>query len=454
MELKNLMISISGVRGIVGDGLTPEVAMHFAQAYGNEFGPGRIVVGRDSRTSGEMIKHAVWAGLTAVGCDVVDIGLAPTPTTAMATQRDENQGGIIITASHNPKEWNALKLLAADGLFLSPEQGERVLERVKRQDYRFASWAQIGKIVSYPAAIEDHINDTLKLELIDCEKIRKRKFKIVADPCNGAGGVILPQLFEKLGCEVIFLNLEPHGRFPRSPEPLPNNLVELCTEVKSHHADLGIAVDPDVDRLAVVSERGVPLGEEYTLALVTDFVLSHTKGDVVVNASTSRVIDDIASKYGVPVHRTKVGEIHVAMRAREIGAAIAGEGNGGIIYPALHLGRDAIVGIAMILQLLTERRLTLSQAFEMLPQYVMIKDKISLPFGIDAKQLVQQYADKRSNEVMDLTDGLKFVYERSWVQLRASNTEPIIRIMAEAPTEQEAMELAEKVKGDFVKILP
>lgn len=443
------MISVSGVRGIVGDGLIPEVALRFAQAYGSKFGPGRIVVGRDSRVTGEMIKHAVWAGLTSVGCDVVDIGVAPTPTTEMVTERQENSGGIIITASHNPKEWNALKLLAPDGLFLSPQEGEHVLNRVQQQEFDFVGWDKVGKIVPYDAAIEDHIRAVEGLKLINTQQIKKQHFKVIADPCNGAGGVILPQLFQRLGCEVIFLNREPNGLFPRSPEPLPANLVELSEAVKNHKADLGIAVDPDVDRLALVSEQGIPLGEEYTLALATDFILSHTPGAVVVNASTSRVMDDIASKYGVDLHRTKVGEIHVALRAREISAVIAGEGNGGIIYPELHLGRDAIVGIALILQYLTEKNQPVSNVYASLPKYFMVKDKITLPFGTDANKLIAKYVKTHHNEKMDLTDGFKFIYEKSWLHIRASNTEPIIRVIAEAPTEEEANNLVEFLKKNF-----
>ncbi len=451
-ELKNLMISVSGVRGIIGDGLTPEVALHFAQAYGTQFGPGRIVVGRDSRVTGELVKFAVWAGLLSAGCDVVDIGMATTPTTAMATERAENAGGIIITASHNPREWNALKLLAHDGLFLSPEAGGEVLERVREQDFRFAAWDQVGRVIPHPTAAEEHLDAVAGLALIDVDLIRKRGFRIVADPCNGAGGTILPQLFDRLGCETFFLNLEPHGRFPRSPEPLAANLGELCAAVVAHGADLGIAVDPDVDRLALVSNLGVPLGEEYTLGLATDFVLGHTPGEVVVNASTSLVIDDIAARHGSRVHRTPVGEIHVASRARTIGAVIAGEGNGGVIYPALHLGRDAIAGIALILQSLAEQQKSLAELHASLPQYVMIKDKITLPFEADAKAMVARLIQKHAGDRVDLTDGLKCIYDHAWVHIRASNTEPIIRVIAEARSEKEARRRVDAIRQEFASL--
>ncbi len=452
-EFKNLMISVSGVRGIVGDGLTPEVALKFAQAYGSHFGPGKIVVGRDSRVTGEMIKHAVWAGLTSVGCDVVDIGIAPTPTVEMATERAGNAGGIIITASHNPKEWNALKLLAPDGLFLDAEQGVAVSDRVNSNGYNFASWDKVGKVVTCASAIGDHLAAIQKLEILDLPSLRARRFKVVADCCNGAGGTILPQLFEALGCVVEFLNLEPHGRFPRSPEPVPANLGELSQAVVKHSADLGIAVDPDVDRLALVSEKGLPLGEEFTLALATDFVLAKHPGDVVVNASTSRVIDDIAAQHGCRVVRTKVGEIHVAKKAREIRAAMAGEGNGGVIYPGLHLGRDAIVGVALILQSLVEKKAPISEVFSEFPQYTIVKDKIDLPFDSNAQDLVSRLSAAHKGDRIDFTDGVKFLYERSWAHIRASNTEPIIRIIAEAPDADRAQELVQLFRSEISALL-
>ncbi len=450
-SLKNLMISVSGVRGIVGDGLTPDVAVKFSQAYGSEFGPGPIVVGRDSRATGEMVKFAVWAGLLSVGCDVIDIDIASTPSTQLVTEKSEFNGGIIITASHNPREWNALKLLSPQGLFLSPHEGHRILQRVQEEDFAFAGWNKMGKIISFPHAASEHIAAIEKLPILDVEKIRAKHFKVVVDCCHGAGGVILPLLLQRLGCEAVFLYQEPNGLFPRSPEPVPENLSELGNAVKLHHADLGIAVDPDVDRLALISELGRPLGEEATLTLATRFVLGKTPGDVVTNASTTRALDDVAQQFGCRVHRTPVGEIHVAMKAAEIRAAMAGEGNGGVMYPPLHLGRDAMVGISLILQLLAEFNGPLSALHADLPQYVMIKDKISLPFGADAKARVQQLAEMNLNEPMDRIDGLKFVYEKSWVHVRASNTEPIIRVIAEAPTPAQAQQLVDRLKQQINK---
>ncbi|MBN2413245.1 phosphoglucosamine mutase [candidate division KSB1 bacterium] len=451
-ELKNLMISVSGVRGIVGDGLTPDVVLAFAQAYGSEVGPGRIVVGRDSRVTGEMVKNAVWAGLMSAGCDVLDVGICPTPTTELVTEHPDNIGGIIITASHNPREWNALKLLARNGLFLTAEAGEKIIKRVNESDFHFAHWDKIGKVYPYNTAIEEHIKKILALKVIDAEKIRNKKFKVVADCCNGAGGTILPQLFEALGCEVVFLNPEPNGLFPRSPEPIPENLGELCLAVKEHNADLGIAVDPDVDRLALVSDEGQPLGEEFTLACVTRFVLSKTPGDVVVNASTTRVIDDLAQTAGVKCHRTKVGEINVAVKALEINAVIAGEGNGGVMYPEIHVGRDAPVGIALVLQYLAESNLKISELARQFPQYSMIKDKITLPFDVDAKAVVEQLKDSHAADNLDLIDGVKVLYDNSWIHIRASNTEPIIRIIAEAPSREETAALVKKFKSEVMDL--
>jgi phosphomannomutase len=446
------MISVSGVRGIVGDGLTPQVVGKFAQAYGSEFGPGRIVVGRDSRTTGEMIKYAVWAGILSTGCDVIDLGIAPTPTTEMITELSEHAGGIIITASHNPKEWNALKLLAPDGLFLNAEQGEKIATRVRENDFEHAPWDKIGRVIPCVKAIDTHIRAILNLSLIDVQKIRGKRFKVVVDCCHGAGGTILPNLLDELGCQSVYLNLEPNGLFPRNPEPVPEHLGDLRKGVISHRADLGIAVDPDVDRLALVSEKGEPLGEEYTLALATELVLSKKKGQVVVNASTSRVIDDIASKYNCPVHRTRVGEIHVATKAREVSAVIAGEGNGGVIYPELHLGRDAPAGIGLILQLLAERDRPVSEIHNSLPHYTMIKDKISLPFEADAHGIVAGLRDIHKRDKIDTTDGLKFLFDDAWVHIRASNTEPIIRVIAEATTRKETERLVDRFKAEISRL--
>jgi phosphomannomutase len=437
-----LLISVSGIRGVVGNGLTAEVVLRAAQAYGTWLGGGKVIVGRDSRVTGEMVRAAVVAGLTAVGCDVVDVGICPTPTVQLATER-QGQGGIVITASHNPIEWNALKLLAPDGLFLDEKQGQEVVSRMEKGDFRFAPWDKVGSIQHYAGAVEDHIRRILSLRFVNVAAIRKRRFRIVADCVHGAGGVIIPRLLDRLGCEYEILHEEPNGRFPRPPEPLPENLTELCDAVVKSDADLGFAVDPDVDRLALVAADGTPLGEEYTLALVADLVLSHRPGTVVVNASTSRVMEAVARRYKSRVVRTKVGEIHVAKKARQVKATLAGEGNGGVILPDAHFGRDAPVGIALVLQGLVEREMSLHDWFRSLPQFCMVKRRLELA-DVSPAVLLGKYQEAMSGQRLDLTDGVTVLWEDSWVQVRASNTEPIVRVLAEAPARERAEELAEE----------
>jgi phosphomannomutase len=438
------MISISGVRGIVGEGLTPEVALSFAQAFGHYCNSGKVVLGRDSRVSGPMLSGAVSAGLLAVGCDVIDIGIAPTPTTQLATEKLRAAGGLMLTASHNPVMWNGLKMLAPDGLFLDAEQGARVLEIRYKKTYAFKAWDKLGGFSSYGKAVDDHLEAIKKLSFIDTEKIRRRKFRVVADCVNGAGGVIVPQLLEHFGCDAVMINGATHGRFAHSPEPLPENLVELGKTVREHRADFGFAVDPDSDRLALVSEQGTPLGEEYTLAIAVNLLLKKRRGKVAVNVSTTMAIDDIAAKHGCSVERTRVGEINVAKRMREIGAVIGGEGNGGVMLPDVHLGRDAMVGIAMTLQQLAEFGGPMSALHASLPQYVMCKRKVELREGIDAQKVLDKLEKKYQRERLDKLDGIKILRDHAWVQVRASNTEPIIRIMSEARTLKEAEALCDE----------
>lgn len=429
---QQLMISISGVRGVIGEGLTPEVVLAFAQAFGTYCQGGRVVLGRDSRVSGPLLHHAVTAGLMAVGCEVVDIGIAPTPTTKIATEKLHAAGGLVITASHNPVMWNGLKMLAGDGLFLDEEQGREVLAIREAGSFALQDWNGLGKMTFYDQAIDDHLATIYALPFLDIEKIRRSQFRIVADCVNGAGGAILAKLLKHLGCEIVLLNEAPTGRFPHNPEPMPENLGDLCAAVRQHRAHIGLAVDPDADRLALISESGTPLGEEYTLALATAFLLKKRQGKVVVNLSTSMVIDDIAAEHGCTVERTKVGEIHVAKRIREAGAVIGGEGNGGVILPDVHLGRDAMVGVAMILQQLADFGGPLSELNASLPQYVMRRRKVELAGGLDPKQVLQRIAQKYRHEKLDTNDGIKILRDKSWVQVRASNTEPILRIMSEA----------------------
>ena len=430
---KPVMIGISGIRGIVGEGLSPHLLTRFAAAAGTFYGPGEVIVGRDSRVTGEMVKSAVFSGLLSVGCDPVDIGVCPTPTVQLRTQNTDAVGGIAITASHNPVEWNALKLLNHEGLFLDQEQGIRVQEIEETESFRFVPWDGVGTIRNYNGAIQDHIDAVLNLEFLDVEKIRKRHFRVAFDCVNGAGGTILPKLLESLGCELFPLNQEPHGRFAHTPEPVPENIVDLCRVVRTQKTDIGFAVDPDVDRLAIVAETGEPLGEEYTVVLAANYILSQKTGKVVVNVSTTRAIDEVARKAGAEVIRTPVGEIHVAKKMKEVQAVIGGEGNGGVLLPEIHLGRDAPTAIVLTLQHLVESQQNLSGLWHSLPQYHMTKKKIHIG-DIDPDLILETIRLKYKDEKLILVDGVKIERSDSWIHIRKSNTEPIVRVMTEAPT--------------------
>ncbi|KAA3619933.1 MAG: phosphoglucosamine mutase [Calditrichaeota bacterium] len=444
--MSRLMISVSGIRGIVGEGLTPEIITQFAQAFGTYCESKPVVIGWDARVSGDMVHRAFVAGLLSVGCDVIDLGIAATPTVQMTTKELECGGGIIITASHNPIMWNGIKMLASDGLFLDAEQGEKVLEIRNKKTFAFKPWDQLGTVKKLNTASAAHIEKILALPYINPMQIRARKFKVVADCINGAGCVIIPKLLEELGCDSIILNGEANGLFARTPEPLPENLTAVCQTVKQHGADLAIVVDPDSDRLALVSEKGEPLGEEYTLGITGDYFLKNQQGKVVVNVSTSQLLPDIAREYGCETEITKVGEINVTKHMREIDAVFGGEGNGGVIVPDLHLGRDAIIGVALVLQHLSSTNETLSEIKARLPQYEMVKLKIQLDENSNAKAILAKIQEKYKNEQIDLIDGLKLIRDKSWVQVRASNTEPILRVMAEAPTRAEAQAMADELR--------
>ena len=446
------MISISGIRGVVGDGLTAQVVMKFAQAFGTYLGNGKIVVGRDSRVTGPMFKHAVFSGLMAAGCDIIDIDVCSTPTVEMTVKKLKARGGIVITASHNPLEWNALKLIDSSGMFLDESQGKKVIEIADNNEFQNVPWNQVGKVVHYEHAIEDHIKAILKLEIISPGKIAKKGFKVVIDCVNGAGGTILPSLMKELGCDVVFINKEPTGLFPRSPEPLPENLTELCEKVVSEKADIGFAVDPDVDRLAIVSEKGNPLGEEYTLVMAINYVLGKKDGPLVVNASVTQAVDDLAAKYNTEVFRTKVGEIHVSKKMKLVKAAIGGEGNGGVILPDLLMGRDASLGIALILQQLTEFSGTISELHQSLPQYFQSKNRIEIK-DMDVPLILDEILKKYKTENIDKTDGIKILWEDHWVHIRPSNTEPIIRIYSEAKSLEEADALSFKFIKEIQDIM-
>jgi len=434
--MSQLMVSVSGIRGIVGETFTPPVIEKFVSAFGQALGK-KIVVGRDTRVTGQMVEQFVIGTLNSIGCDVITVGICPTPTIQLAVENLHADGGIAITASHNPIEWNALKLIGADGLFLDEELGGEVVERAEKQNVKYENWQTIGKNENYPHAIEDHKKAIFSLPYIDQKAIQERKFRVAIDCVNGAGSVFFPKFLSELGCEVIELNTTPNGLFPHTPEPVPENLSDLINLVKENSVDIAFATDPDSDRLAILSEKGEPLVEEYTLALVVNFFLSKKKGKVVVNASTTRAIDDIVHSFGEDLIRTKVGEVHVAKRIREENAVIGGEGNGGVILPDIHLGRDAPIAAALTLQHLLEYGGPISQLRQSLPQYVIVKKKIEIG-QTDPDQILEEIKKNHSNENLDLIDGVKINREKSWIQLRKSNTEPIIRVFAEAPTKAEA----------------
>ena len=438
-----LMVSVSGVRGKVGEGLTPEVVARFAAAFGawaSSQGKSRtVIVGRDSRVSGPMFQRVVLSALQSVGVTVVDIGLTTTPSCQLAVEYHHAAGGLMISASHNPIEWNALKMIGSAGLFLDAQQGAAMRALMEVGPPR-ATWDKLGAIEIDDLAIARHIDRVLALPFIDVEKIRRRRFKVALDTCRGAGAAVMPQLLDRLGCVVTAINLEPDGRFPHPPEPIPENLRDLEQLVLDAKADIGLAVDPDVDRLALVSEEGRAIGEDYTLALAAKLVLRHRKGPVVINLSTSRVVDDVAKAAGAPLIRAPVGEVNVATRMRTERAAIGGEGNGGVILAELHLGRDAPLGAAIILQLLVEEGRQLSAIVRDHPSYVIVKDKLDRP---DASLDTVYDALRRAfpGAEADTQDGLRLAWPDRWVHVRPSGTEPIVRVIAEAPTAADAREL-------------
>ena len=441
MDRQNLLISVSGIRGVVGKlgGLTPETALRFAAAYATYCKKGRVFVGSDTRPSRTVILPAVIAGLTGCGLDVIDLGICPTPTVELAVKTLKAAGGLIITASHNPIEWNALKMLNSQGMFLSPAEGERLLRIYHSGVFAYKPHNALGKVGSMEF-VAAHIDKILKLPAVKINAIKKRRFKVALDAVNGAGAMLSPKLLHKLGCEVICVNCQPTGIFARGPEPVPGSLRQLSRAVKSNKCDLGFALDPDADRLAIVDEFGKPIGEEYTLAFAIDYILSIKKGPVAVNLSTSRMAEDIAARYGVRVHRTKVGEIHSSLELKTARGVIGGEGNGGVIYPEFLYGRDAAVGMALVLSYLAKRGVSVSQAVDALPRFVMIKDKIEATHE-EIEGYFPELTRFSSGAVVNIDDGIKFDYEDSWMHIRASNTEPFARIIAEARTAKEAKKL-------------
>jgi len=450
----SLIKSISGIRGTIGgkvdENLTPIDAVKFAAAYGSwlkgQVGKEhvKVVIGRDARISGEMIQNLVQYTLIGLGIDVVNIGLSTTPTVEVAVPMEKADGGIILTASHNPKEWNALKLLNNKGEFVSDQDGKAILKIAQENDFSFATVDHLGKLTHDNQYIDLHIEKVLALPLVAPEAIQKKKFRVVVDAVNSTGGIAIPRLLERLGVEVVKLYCEPNGHFPHNPEPLKEHLGDICKRVVEEKADFGIVVDPDVDRLAFITDQGEMFGEEYTLVACADYVLGKAKGNVVSNLSSSRALRDIAQKHGVSYSAAAVGEVNVVTEMKRVEAIIGGEGNGGIIYPELHYGRDALVGVALFLSLLAERGGSVQQLRESYPAYFMSKNKIQLTEQINPDQILKAMEQKYAHEQTTTIDGLKIDFVDSWVHLRKSNTEPIIRIYTEAKSQKEADALAHR----------
>ena len=450
----SLIKSISGIRGTIGgkvdENLTPIDAVKFAAAYGSWLKEQsskehvKVVIGRDARISGEMIQNLVQYTLIGLGIDVVNIGLSTTPTVEVAVPMEKADGGIILTASHNPKEWNALKLLNNKGEFVSDQDGKAILKIAQENDFSFAIVDHLGKLTHDDQYIDLHIEKVLALPLVAPEAIQKKKFRVVVDAVNSTGGIAIPRLLERLGVEVVKLYCEPNGHFPHNPEPLKEHLGDICKKVVEEKADFGIVVDPDVDRLAFITDQGEMFGEEYTLVACADYVLSKAKGNVVSNLSSSRALRDIAQKYGVTYSAAAVGEVNVVSEMKRVEAIIGGEGNGGIIYPELHYGRDALVGVALFLSLLAKRGGSVQQLRESYPAYFMSKNKIQLTEQINPDQILKTMEQKYAHEQTTTIDGLKIDFADSWVHLRKSNTEPIIRIYTEGKSQKEADDLAQR----------
>ena len=453
-----LIKSISGIRGTIGgpagEGLTPLDIVKFTAAYATFIAKTTtktnrtIVVGRDARLSGGMVKDLVLGTLTGMGFDVVDIDLASTPTTEIAVTGENACGGLILTASHNPIQWNALKLLNEHGEFLNAEEGAEVLRIAEAEEFNFAGVHELGHVYTNTTYVRRHIDQVLALPLVDVEAIRKANFTVAIDAVNSVGGTIVPELLKALGVNNIkAINCEATGHFAHTPEPIPENLTDIANLVKDTKADVGFVVDPDVDRLAIISDGGAFFGEEYTLVAVADYILSKTPGNTVSNLSSSRALRDVTIARGGQYNAAAVGEVNVTTKMKETGAVIGGEGNGGVIYPALHYGRDAMVGIAIFLTLLAKSGKTVSELRSTYPAYEIYKTKIQLTEGIDVDAILAAVKDKFANEKITDIDGVKIDFEESWVHLRKSNTEPIIRIYAEAHTADEAAALADSIKA-------
>ncbi len=457
-----LIKSISGIRGTIGgtagDNLTPQDIVECSAAFGHwvklKTSNPKIVVGRDARISGEVVSHLVVNALRGVGIDVIDLGLSTTPTVEMAVPMEGAGAGIIITASHNPKQWNALKFVNFNGEFISKQDGKEVLDLISENAIEYASVDNLGSYEKKGGYIQKHIDKILELPLVNVEAIREKNYKIVVDPVNSTGALAIPPLLEQLGCEVILINGEPNGQFAHNPEPLAEHLRELSSAIESNNADLGISVDPDVDRLALVCEDGEMFGEEYTLVAVADYILQHKKGTTVSNLSSTRALKDVTEKAGCEYHPAAVGEVNVVAKMKEVRAVIGGEGNGGVIYPDLHFGRDALVGIALILSRLADFGKSLSFLRSTYPSYHIAKNKIQLTPEINPEVLFEELQRKYAQQDINTIDGLKITLDTGdWIHLRRSNTEPIIRVYTESSSEVISQNLANKIQADINDIL-
>ncbi|MFI5187095.1 MAG: phosphoglucosamine mutase [Chitinophagales bacterium] len=461
-----LIKSISGIRGTIGGtpgtSLTPVDVVKFTAAFGtilqknhsNSFTPSRIVIGRDGRMSGKMIRDLVSNTLISLGFDVIDLGLSTTPTVEIAVKKENADGGIIITASHNPKEWNALKLLNKEGEFISAETGAKILERAAREDFVFASIEKSGTIAVNETYLQKHIDAIVNHSLVNTSAIKKRSFKIVVDAINSTGAIFVPALLQALGVnDMIVLNKEVNGKFAHNPEPLPEHLSALSNEVIKQKADLGVAVDPDVDRLCFVCEDGSMFGEEYTLVAVADYVLGKKKGNTVSNMSSTKALKEITIKHGGEYFPSAVGEVNVVNKMKEVNAVIGGEGNGGIIVPDFHYGRDALIGIGLFLSHLALQNRSIKSLRQLYPDYFISKNKIELTNGFDVKNIFEKIKKKYKNQPANTEDGLKIEFDNDWVHLRTSNTEPIIRIYAESDFETKANNIALRLMQDIKEFM-
>lgn len=457
-----LIKSISGIRGTIGgpqgDNLTPIDIVKFTTAYvrfmseKNEGKRLTIVLGRDARLSGTMVEDIIEGTLLGCGADVINVGLCTTPGVEMAVITNKADGGIIITASHNPKQWNALKLLNERGEFLNDKEGKRVLALAEDEAFVFPEIDSIGKVLSREDFNATHIQQVLALPMVDAEAVKARRFKVVVDAVNSIGGVVIPALLEQLSCEVVKLNCEPTGEFAHNPEPLPEHLTEISEVIRREKADLGVVVDPDVDRLALVNEDGSMFGEEYTLVAVADYILSQGVGNTVSNLSSSRALRDVTVAHGGEYNASAVGEVNVVAKMKDTNAVIGGEGNGGVIYPALHYGRDALVGVALFLTHLVKKGCTMTELRKQYPAYFASKNKIQLTPAIDVDKVLAEMKARYANENVNDIDGVKIDFAENWVHLRKSNTEPIIRIYTEAKSAAEADELAQRFIAEIDKI--